>query len=267
MRPYLPPPGDDTRTADLVPAAMAAAGVPTVLEAVAHSHRHRARRATGWPVLRRVQARGRDPLRRLGLGRSRSDGEVGTRSSRRLPHGVATATLSTAVREQVDRATAGWPQAWGEPVERRLDDVVDGLPIRLDRAIAGTDLEDRRTPGWWVAVGALQWALAAIMLGGVLWLLAAFVVAWLQLPDLPLPGWEGIPYATMMAVGGAVAGLLVGLVSNQAAKVGSQRAVRRVRRRLEAQVQDVVEDTVTQSLAAATSRAAAVRAHLDLLAG
>jgi len=267
LRPHIPPAGDEARIDDLVPAAMAAAGVPTVLEAVADSHLHRARRATGWPVVRRFRARGRDPLARIGLGRSRSGGAVGTRSSRPLPHGVATATLSTAVREQVDRTTSGWPDQWARPVERRLDDVVDGLPVRLDRMVAAADLEDARTPGWWVAVGVLQWALAAAMATGALWLLAAFVVAWLQLPDLPMPGWEGIPYATMMLVGGAVLGLVVGGVANQAAKVGAQRAARRVRRRLESRVRDVVDDTVAQSLAAATSRAAAARAHLEVLEG
>jgi len=268
LDPVVPPaPGQPVVVDEVVSAAMAAAGVPTIVEAVARSHRHRARRATGWPVLRRFQARGRDPLRRLGLGRDRSHGEVGTRSSRPLPHGVATATLATQVRDQVDRATNDWPDAWAAPVDRRLDDVVTALPARLDRAVAAADLDDDRTPGWWVAVGALQWAMAATMLAGALWLLAAFVVAWLQLPDLPMPGWEGIPYATMMLVGGALAGLVVGGLAGRAAKLGGARAASRVRTRLRDRVANVVEDTVTQSLAAETSRAAAARAHLDIVAG
>lgn len=268
LQPHVPPANAATmRIDEVVTAAMAAGGVPTVLEAVTRSHRHRARRATGWPPLRRFQARGRDPLARLGLGKARQGGDVGGRSSRPLPHGIATATLATAVRGEVDRSTRDWPDAWTESVELRLDDVVEALPVRLDRAILATDLEDTRRPGWWTAVGALQWLGTATAALGALWLLAAFVVAWFQLPDLPMPGWEGIAYPTMMVVGGVVLGLLVGAVSTQLARVGATRATRRVRRRLQERVHDVVEDTVSQSLAAETSRAAAARAQLDIVAG
>lgn len=248
-------------------AAMQAAGVPSVVAAVAATHRHRARRATGWPPLRRLQARGRSALQRLGLGSDRSRGDVGTRSSRPLPHGVATATLATAVRDRIDQVTRDWPQAWTSAVDDRLDEVVAGLPARLDRAVAGTDLDDGRTPGWWVAVNVVQWVVATVMVGGGLWLLAAFVVDWLGLPSLPLYGWEGIPWATVMLLGGAAVGLFVALAATQAAKVGARRAARRVRRRLHDRIHDVVTDTVAQSLAAEASRAAAVRAHLDLLFG
>lgn len=268
LQPHVPPAHATTlRIDDIVTAAMAAGGVPTVLEAVNGSHRHRARRATGWPPLRRFQARGRDPLGRLGLGRTHRGGDVGARSSRPLPHGVATATLATAVRGEVDRSTLDWPDSWTASVEQRLDDVVQTLPIRLDRVIVATDLEDGRSPGWWTAVGALQWLATVTAALGALWLLAAFVVAWFQLPDLPMPGWGGIAYATMMVVGGVVLGLLLGALSSQLAKVGATRAARRVRTRLQERVHDVVSDTVSQSLAAETSRAAAARAHLDIVAG
>lgn len=267
------PPVDDgvVDVDDVTEASMHAAGVPSVVEAVQATHRHRARRATGWPPLRRLQARGRSPLRRLGLGPRRARGaapdEVGTRSSRPLPHGVATATLATAVRERVDRTTSGWPDAWTAPVEERLDDVVDGLPARLDRAVAATDLDDDRTPGWWVAVNVLQWLVAAAALAGGLWLLAAFVVDWLRLPSLPLYEWRDVPYATWMLLGGTVVGLLVGFVANRAARVGAARAGRRVRRRLRGRISDVVADTVAQSLEAETARARATRERLDLLHG
>ncbi|MBY5161851.1 GTPase, partial [Salsipaludibacter albus] len=62
----VPPDGGSAQTRrrhqDVVDAAMVAAGAPSILDAVAANHRHRARRATGWPVSRRWQARGRAPL-------------------------------------------------------------------------------------------------------------------------------------------------------------------------------------------------------------
>ncbi len=250
----------------LVDAAMTAAGAPAILDAVSATHRHRARRATGWPPLRRLQAPGRDPLARLGLARDRPVEGVGTRSSRAVPHGVATATLATAVRTRVDDLASGWPPRWAQPLEDALDDVVADLPVALDRAVAGTDLEDAHDPRWWSAVGALQWLLAAAMVVGALWLLAAFVVAWLQLPDLPIPdlsqGGLSLPWPTVLLLGGGLLGLVVGALSGLPAGAGAARARRRVRRRLHDRVEGVVEDVVVDVLEAEGARAAAARDHL-----
>jgi len=256
----------DRRHQAMVEAAMTAAGAPAVLDAVSATHRHRARRATGWPPLRRLQAPGRDPLARLGLARDRPVDGVGTRSSRAVPHGVATATLATAVRARVDDLAAGWPPLWATPLEGRLDDVVSDLPVALDRAVAGIDLEDDHHPRWWVAVGALQWLLAVAMVVGAVWLLAAFVVAWLQLPDLPIPdlslGALSLPWPTLLLLGGAILGLALGALAGSAAGVGAARARRRVRGRLHERIEGVVEDVVVDVLEAEGARAAAARNHL-----
>lgn len=268
LAPSLPPDagaeGSRRRHDDVVEAAMRAAGVPAVLDAVSDTHRHRARRATGWPPLRRFQSPGRDPLARLGLGRTRSGGEVGSRSSRQVPHGVATATLATAVRARLDDVTEGWPGRWAEPLEHRLDEVVADLPVQLDRAVAGTDLGDDHHPGWWVAVGALQWVLTVAMAVGVAWLAAAFVVAWLQLPDLPMPRVAGsvLPWPTVLALGGALLGLVVGALATLPARAGAARARKRVRERLQERIRSVVEDGVVDVIEAEGARAAAARDHL-----
>lgn len=259
--------GERTRRHEaIVEAAMTAAGAPAVLDAVSATHRHRARRATGWPPLRRLQAPGRDPLARLGLARDRPVGGVGTRSSRAVPHGVATATLATAIRTRVDDLAAGWPARWAAPLEDRLDGVVADLPVALDRAVAATDLEDDHHPRWWVAVGALQWLLAAAMVAGALWLTAAFVVVWMQLPDLPTAdlslGTWSLPWPTVLLIGGGLLGLGVGTLAGTIAGTGAARARRRVRRRLHERVEAVVEDVVVDVLEAEGARAAAARDHL-----
>ncbi|MEV0148692.1 MULTISPECIES: YfjP family GTPase [unclassified Nonomuraea] len=78
-----------------------AAGVPTVLEAVAKGHRHRAVVATGWPVTRWIRRLRPDPLRRLRLGTSTGAGSgastgvsTGTRDGTR--DGIESRTRSGA---------------------------------------------------------------------------------------------------------------------------------------------------------------------------
>ncbi len=272
----VPPDAGSGRSArrhdDVVDAAMKAAGVPAVLDAVGATHRHRARRATGWLPIRRLQAAGRDPLARLGLGRNRPGrGEVdgvGARSSRAVPHGVATATLATAVRDRLDDVTQGWPARWSQPLETRLDEVVADLPVHLDRAVAGTDLEDDHRPAWWSLAGGVQALVAVAMAVGAAWLLAAFVVAWLQLPPLPMPDVAaGVPIAwpTVLLLGGIVVGLAVGALSALAARAGATRARARVRTRLDERIRHVVDDVLVDAVEAEGARAAAARDHLERL--
>ena len=51
--------------------------------------------------------------------------------------------------------------------------------------MARTDLDLDRHRRWWQVVRVLQWILLAAVVAGLLWLAAAFVLAYLQLPPLP----------------------------------------------------------------------------------
>jgi hypothetical protein len=189
-----PQPTSERAAVQLGEALAGAAGVDGVADAVAHAHRRRGVHAAGWPPTRWVSRFKPDPLRRLGLDRSTGDraatsdddGAVPSVARTNLPRpsSIATATASTAVRQVVDDAAAGLPALWRERLrtvatERRAD-----LDDALDRAVGATDLPMRR-PHWWRVVGVVQWVLAAALAVGLLWLTTIFVVAWLNLPDLP----------------------------------------------------------------------------------
>ncbi len=251
----------------LVDAAAHAAGVPGVLDAVAATHRHRAARATGWPLVRRFTARGRDPLTRLGLGRGREKGPTGSRSSRALPQGVATATLHTATRHAADAVAAGWPAPWRDPLDDRLDVVVDGLPAALDRAVSRADLDDDRTPLWWRVVGALQWSVLLAALVGLVWRAVGYGVVWLGLPALPSTPVAGslVEWSTALVVGGLLAGILLALLTAPLRRVGARRARNRVGRRLRVAVTEVVEAEVLGALEDARAEADEARTALALL--
>lgn len=268
--PSLPPDqrgGRDTGIAAVVDAALQAAGAPAVLDAVAAAHRHRARRATGWPPLRRLQARGRDPLARLGLDRARDAGEVGDRSARPVPHGIATASLRTAVRASAASSTAGWPPAWADPVADRLDAAVQRLPAELDRVVVGSDLDDERRPRWWGLAGLVQWLGVLTLVAGLGWLLTDAVIDWLQLPALPRPTVGVVPLPSLLVAVGLLVGPVLGALGSATARAGARRARTRVERRLRRRIGDVVDDEVLLVLSEETERANLARHHLDTLRG
>ena len=291
------------RTA-LVDALEEAAGVPSVVDATRRSSIRRARAATGWPPTRWVGRWRADPLRRLGLGRSRpSSGVRGTagrvtagrvtagrgaagahharhdgtappvgatedlvatrRSSLDAPGAAAQARSALAVRDYVDAATAGAPDAW--VLEARGTVGAVDLVDALDQAVVRVDAASGPDPRWWRGVALVQWAVLGVAVAGVLWLAALAVVGYLRLPDPPTPVWGAVPWPTVLALGGAALGLLVALLARVAASVGARRRARAVRLALRGAVDDVAGRLVVNPLAADQAardecRRAAVRA-------
>jgi GTPase Era involved in 16S rRNA processing len=247
----------DRATGDLAQALAGAAGVEGVTDAVAEAHRRRGVHAAGWPPTRWVSRLKPDPLRRLGLDRrsDRSDRSAGgddpdvavQRTSLPPPSPVATAAVSTAIRRVVHDVSGGLPDTWrhrlGTVANSRRGDLDDAL----DRAVGTTRLPTDR-PRWWRVVGAVQWVLAMALAVGLLWLLAIFVVAWFNLPDLPTVDVGELPLPTMLAIGGAALGLLVAALARWATGVGARRRASIARRRLVAAANDVGRDLVIAPL-------------------
>ncbi|MCA5893349.1 50S ribosome-binding GTPase [Isoptericola sp. NEAU-Y5] len=253
---------------DLVDALEDAAGVPTVVDAVAATHRRDAHLATGWPPTRWVSHLRRDPLRRLGLRRGGPGGPGGPggtggtvvtagggghgpaedrpeliRSSLPTARPAVRAAAATAVRRYVDSVTDQLPDAWALAVRERGQEPIDRLPGELDQAVVGTRLEAARRPRWWAVAGAVQWLLLVVAVAGLLWLAAAAAVEYFRLPSLILPvltvdltasggGVLEVPWPTLLALGGLLGGLLLALVSRGIAAWGARRRAARVRKAL-----------------------------------
>lgn len=229
----------DVRSGDrreVVAALVDAAGVGTVTDAVAGSHRAQAVAATGWPATRWLRRLRPDPLRRLHLGEGAGSA---SRTSLPEPSAVATARVATAVRSLADDVGEPLPLAWGDVVSGEARARLDGLAARLDAAVASTDLGAGRRPRWWRLVGGLQLVLATVAIVGALWLGALAGLAYLQLGDLGTPELGPVPTPTAMLVGGVVAGLLVAFLARLAASVGARRRARRAGARLREAVEEV----------------------------
>ena len=218
-----------------------AAGVPTVVRAVASAHRRRGALAAGWPFARWVRRLRPDPLRRLRL----PDGPV-------PDAGTSLPGATPVQREQVAAATRGLaagaarnlPAPWPNVVRRAATAREDQVADRLDRAVAGADLHVGR-PRWWSLARALQTLLATAALAGMAWLLALVLLAWLQVDDVvPLPELGGVPVPTLLLVGGLAAGLALALLVRLVNGAAAGRRARAAERSLRARVDGVAEELV-----------------------
>lgn len=239
----------DRAADDLGQALARAAGVEAVTDAVAEAYRRRGVNAAGWPPTRWISRLKPDPLRRLGLDRRsiRSDRSADTtngdevavpRTSLPPPSSVATAAVSTAIRRVHDDVSDGLPDTWRDRLGTVANSRRGDLDDALDRAVGTTRLPTDR-PRWWRVVGAVQWVLATALAVGLLWLLAMFVVAWFNLPDLPTFDVGELPLPTVLAIGGAALGLLLSALARWATGVGARRRASIARRRLVAAATDV----------------------------
>jgi GTP-binding protein EngB required for normal cell division len=263
-------PLDERARHRLATAFARAAGADAVAEAVGAAHRHRAGRAVGWPPTRWVARLRPDPLRRLGLDRRHRsrDPDDGAppatvaRTSRPAPSPVAEAEVRAGVRAVAEEASAGLPDPWRQRLAAvatgRGADVADGL----DRAVGAAPLPTGR-PAWWAAVGTLQWALAAAMVAGLVWLFVIGLVGWFQLPALPTPRVGDAPVPTLLALGGALAGVLVAALARAAARVGARHRAAAARRLLTAATAAVADDLVLDPLDGELAALAEIR---DLVA-
>ena len=242
-----------------------AVGADGIGAAVASSHQRAGRAAVGWPPTRWVVRLRPDPLRRLGLSRSKPGGGPAAEPARvdrtSLPPmtPVAAAGVSSAIRRVASSASEGLPEGWGRRVADAAASRRDDLDDALDRAVATADLPTS-SPSWWRGVGLLQWILAAAMLAGLLWLLADGVVDWLGLPELPHREVASLPLQTVLAIGGALAGVLVGAVARRANAAAARRRASQTRGALAKSASGVADELVIAPINAELQALARVRA-------
>jgi hypothetical protein len=154
----------------------------------------------------------------------------------------------------------GLPQAWRDELRRTVEDAEGGLPDRLDRAVAGTELGPDRVPLWQRGVGALQWLMALVALAGALWLLALVVLGFVQLEDVvPMPRVQGLPLPTLLLGGGLLAGILLAALARPLVRLRARRRRRAADRRLRVAVDAVAEEYLLAPMAAVRTDAALFR--------
>jgi hypothetical protein len=230
-----------------------AAGVETVARAVARSYRMRATAATGWPPTRWLAKLRPDPLRRLGLDREVVDPSL-VRSSRPQPTAVQRARVDGAVRALGQAASAGAEEPWRSSIRTTAVAAAGELADALDQAVVATRLDPVRTPRWWGFFGTLQWFFLVVAVAGLLWLGVLAGMAYLQLPEPPVPELGPVPWPTAMAAGGALVGVLLALLGRLFARVGAARRRRKVRHRLREAVGRVADEVVVAPVTAEVDR-------------
>ncbi|MBD8868889.1 YfjP family GTPase [Nocardioides donggukensis] len=253
------------RMTELENAFADAAGVPVVVEAVAASTRHRANRATGWPVTAWLSRLRPDPLKRLHLDLGK-DGRALTRAGRTsVPEQtpVQRARVDSAVRELADEVGADLSRPWQTAIRRastsRLDDVGD----RLDQGLASTDLGVAKLPWWAGLVRALQWLLILSAITGGVWLGALAVMAYLRAPDPGTPAVLGVPLPTLLLLGGVLAGVLLALLSRVLVSLTARSRAAAADRRLRAKIRTVCVELVLSPVEAELSSYDQVRHGLS----
>jgi hypothetical protein len=220
-----------------------AAGVETVVQAVADAHRRRGALATGWPFARWVKRFRPDPMRRLRLPETPGPA---IRTSLPPPTDVQRAQVDTAARRLADRASDGLPAPWPRLVRAAALVADDQIADRLDGAVSGTDLRVTR-PRWWRLAGVLQWGVAATALAGALWLLALGVLAYLRVDDIvPVPEIEGIPLPTWLLVVGVLTGIELSILMRLLNGAGARRRARRAAKALRAEIEIVAQELVVE---------------------
>ncbi len=233
------------RDAERLVAALAdAAGVPTVTRAVARAHRRRGSLAAGWPLARWIGRLRPDPLKRLRLTESPQDDD--TRAHTALPPSTPAqrSQAASATRTLAAGAAGTLPSPWPNAIRSAATAHEEGLPDRLDRAVAGADLKVRR-PRWWALAGLLQKGLAVVALVGLLWLLVIAGLGFVQLADaIPLPDYKGFPVPTLLLAGGLLAGLLLAALARWLTGIGAARRARAAERSLRTRVEEVARELV-----------------------
>ena len=242
----------DERVRALDDALAEAAGVPTVVKAVADSTRIRARRATGWPVVAWFSKLRPDPLKRLHLDLGEAGRQLtgAARTSLPEPTQVQRARVDTEVRALAEDVSTGLTRPWETAIRRASVSRLDDLGDHLDKALAGTELGAEKIPAWAGFVRVVQWLLIVTAVAGALWLGALAVMAYLQMPEPVTPAWRGFPIPTLMLIGGVALGIALALLCRGLVALTARSRARQADRRLRGAISEVSAEVIVAPIQA-----------------
>ncbi len=254
------------RVAALDDAFADAAGVPTVVRAVADSTRLRANRATGWPITAWFSRLKPDPLKRLHLDLGASGKELtgSARTSVPKASGVQQARVDSEVRALADQVGEGMAPSWAHAVRSASVSRLPDLHDRLDKAVAGTDLGADRIPVWAGLVRVLQYVLIICALVGAGWLALLAFGSYARLPEPPTPEVAGFAVPTLLLLGGVLVGVLLALVCRWLVSFTARSRARRADKRLRDAISEVSAEVVVAPIQAELASYAEVREALAL---
>jgi len=248
------------RIAALDDAFADAAGVPTVVKAVADSTRMRANRATGWPVTAWFSRLKPDPLKRLHLDLGAVGKELTGTARTSVPQatGVQRARVDTEVRSLADQVGEGMAPSWASAVRAASVSRLPDLGDRLDRAVAATDLGAAKIPAW----AGLEYVLIVAAIVGAGWLALLALGSYARLPEPPTPEVGAFPLPTLLLLGGIGLGLLLALVCRWLVAVTARSRARAADKRLRDAISEVSAELVVQPIEAELASYATVREGL-----
>ena len=252
------------RVAALDDAFADAAGVPTVVKAVADSTRLRANRATGWPVTAWFSRLKPDPLKRLHLDLGAAGKELTGTARTSVPKatGVQRARIDTEVRALADQVGEAMAPSWATAVRAASVSRLPDLGDRLDAAVARTDLGATKIPVWAGLVRILQYALILSAIVGAGWLALLAFGAYARLPEPPTPEVGAFPLPTLLLLGGIVLGLVLALVCRWLVAATARKRARAADRRLRTAISEVSAEMVVAPIEAELASYSAVREGL-----
>lgn len=246
------------------------AGVSAVASVAGATYQDRGLRATRWPVGRWFSRLRPSPLRKIaakaGVAVPKPNGGRHRHSAE--PSAAQRSQVDLAARALGNQVSEGLPEPWPEAINAAARTHVDSLPDELDQVINETDLGVYYTPFWWRFVNALQWLLLLSALVGGLWLLARAGVAFLAMPEVPMPmvaGW--LPVPTVLLVGGIVLGLLTAALARRLIYIAARRFRDRAERTLRAAVAAVARERVVAPIRGELAAYADARAALAAARG
>ena len=253
------------RVAALDDAFSEAAGVPTVVQAVADSTRLRANRATGWPVTAWFSRLKPDPLKRLHLDLGTAGKALTGTARTSVPKatGVQRARVDTEVRALADQVGEGMAPSWAAAIRSASVSRLPDLGDRLDRAVASTDLGADRIPAWAGLVRVLQYLLIISAIVGAGWLALLALGSYARLPEPPTPEVGAFPLPTLLLVGGILLGLLLALVCRWLVAMTARKRARTADKRLREAISEVSQEVVVGPVQAELASYAEVREALS----
>jgi GTP-binding protein EngB required for normal cell division len=225
-----------------------AAGVPAVVDALASEYRRRGWQRIGWPLL--------TWLRRLtpdAIGRLRSsvdDHDLRVIATSLMPGSTPAhrAEVTLAVHAVADASATGLPPRWAAALRAAADSPGAPLVPALDDAVADVSLA-LSPPIWWRGVQALQYALTAAALVGVIWLFALGASGLSSTPLEP-PAVTGLPLSLpmVMLLAGTAGGALLAALSGWALAIGATRRRADAEDQLLDAVERVADDVVLRPI-------------------